>query len=328
MRQSIAADDSRLTWMGAISTESTNDGVMPWRIPHGERTLYAEDLVMRAAMPAGVRVTFQSNTSSIEGTCDSVEERNRIDLVVDGELAGSVETENQTSFRFGNLGSETKNIELWLPQFGEFTLGGLEIDDNAVLSASALSTAPKWITYGSSITHCRAADSPTQTWPAIVSRTRGYDLTCLGYGGQCHLDPMIARVIRDREADVISLCVGINIYGGSSLNERTFGPGILGFVQIIREKHPTTPIALMSPIYFHKREDDPNEVGFTLIRMREIVKSSVDILQVNGDQNITYINGLDIFDSDNAPRLPDDLHPDNEGYAIMAQNILKYLPTL
>ena len=33
------------------------------------------------------------------------------------------------------------------------------------------------------------------------------------------------------------MCVGINIYGGNTLNLRTFGPSIKGFVQIVREKH-------------------------------------------------------------------------------------------
>jgi lysophospholipase L1-like esterase len=328
MPQHIASSDPRLTWLGAISTEQNDEWVMPWRIDHEDRELYADELVLRAAMPAGVRVTFQSDTTIVEGTCDAVEERSRIDLVVDGELVGSVATENQTSFRFDNIGSGSKNIELWLPQIGQFNLGGLDIDDDAELSATVESSAPKWITYGSSITHSGAADSPTKTWPAIVARTRGYDLTSLGFGGQCHLDPMIARVIRDREADVISLCLGINIYGQASLAERTFGPGILGFVQIVREKHPTTPIALMSPIYSPGREDTPNEVGFTLKKMREVVAASVETLRRNGDENVTYIDGLNIFAADNAHLLPDDLHPNNEGYAIMAQNILKNLPTV
>ena len=301
---------------------------MPWRIPHAERALFAEELVDRAAMPAGVRLTFQSNTSSIGGQINSAEERGRIDLVIDGNLVGDVETVNKTSFLFENLGSNPKNIELWLPQDSEFKISGLTLDDDAELSASQETGAKKWITYGSSITHCRSADSPTQTWPAIVARTRGYDLTCLGYGGQCHLDPMVARMIRDREADVISLCLGINIYGAASLGERTFGPGILGFVQIVREKHPTTPIALLSPIYSPEREDTPNEVEFTLKKMREVVAASVETLRKNGDENITYIDGLNIFDSDNAYLLPDGLHPNNEGYAIMAQNVLKHLPTV
>ena len=328
MPQHIAATDPRLKWSGAISTEVTDIGVMPWRIRHDERALYAEELVARAAMPAGVRLTFQSNTSTIDGTLNSAEERGPIDLVIDGKLVGTVDTANKTSFRFENLGVESKDIELWLPQYDEFKLGGLTLDDDSELLAAQETGATKWITYGSSITHCAAADSPTQTWPAIVARRRGYDLTCLGYGGQCHLDPMVGRMIRDREADVISLCLGINIYGAASLGERTFGPGILGFVQIVREKHPSTPIALLSPIYSPERENTPNEVGFTLKKMREVVAASVGTLRKNGDENITYINGLDIFDSDNAHLLPDNLHPNNEGYAIMGQNVLKHLPTV
>jgi len=35
---------------------------------------------------------------------------------------------------------------------------------------------------------------------------------------------------------------------------------------------------------------------------------------------------VNIFNSDNAPLLPDDLHPNNEGTGIMAQNLLGLLP--
>ena len=33
------------------------------------------------------------------------------------------------------------------------------------------------------------------------ARTHNLDLTCLGYGGQCHLDPIVASMIRDLPAD-------------------------------------------------------------------------------------------------------------------------------
>lgn len=324
----IPGSDPRFGWSGTISTEVTDDSVMPWRIDHEERDLFDIDLVERAAMPAGVRVSFRTDSTLITGRCNLADERSPIDLVVNGKFSRSADTANRSYFRFDDVGAGMKDIELWLPQFGEFKFDSLRVDDWATVLEPAKYPTPKWITYGSSITHCRAADSPTKTWPAIVARTRGYDLTCLGFGGQCHLDPMVARTIRDREADLISLCLGINIFGASSLNERTFGPGILGFVQIVREKHPTTPIALISPIYLHKRENDPNDVGFTLVRMREIVAEAVETLRRNGDHNIYYINGLDVFGSDNAHLLPDDLHPNNEGYEIMASNMLELLPEL
>jgi len=284
------------------------------------------DLVEKAAMPAGVRLTFRTNSNSITGSCNAFEERSPIDLLVNGKLVGSVVTADQTSFQFDNLGTDVKDIELWMPQFGEITLATLSIDDEAELPPANSPNAPKWITYGSSISQCSAADSPTKTWPAIVARTRGYDLTCLGFGGQCHLDPMIARIIRDREAHLISMCLGINIYGSGSLNQRTFYAGILGFVQIVREKHPTTPIVLISPIYSPGRETELNAVGFSLRQMRDEVERAVETLKAHGDKNVSYINGLDVFDSDNAHLLPDDLHPNSEGYGVMANNLLGLLP--
>ena len=328
MPQTIAAADPRLRWSGSISNDVTSKGVAPWRIPHDEKGLYAEELVGRAAMPAGVSVNFQSDSNYLEGACNASSERSPIDLMIDGKLIGTASTEDLTSFKFGGLGSEMKSFELWLPQFGEFQLNSLTISDGAEFTEFSDPGLPKWITYGSSITHCRAANSPTLTWPSIVARTRGYDLTCLGYGGQCHLDPLIARVIRDRDADLISLCVGINIYGSGSLNVRTFGPGIMGFVKIIREKHPDTPIALISPIYSPGREDTVNGAGFTLNGMRSEVAITVEKLSTNGDGNIHYINGLDVFDANKAHLLPDDLHPDTEGYGVMAANLLHLLPQI
>src|SRR5690606_37434801 len=115
----------------------------------------------------------------------------------------------------------SRRIELWLPHFGQFRLKAIEIDDDATF-ARVESKARRWITYGSSITQCRASRTPTQTWPAIVARRMGLDLVCLGFSGQCHLDPMVARLIRDTPADYLSICAGINIYGGASLGKRSF----------------------------------------------------------------------------------------------------------
>ena len=127
MPQHIAASDSRLTWPGAISIQLAGDWAMPWRIPHGDLELFADELAEMAAMPAGVRISFQSNTSSIEGFCNSFPERSPIDLLIDGEYVASADTQNKTTFRFKDLGSAAKTVELWLPQVGEFRKGGVVV---------------------------------------------------------------------------------------------------------------------------------------------------------------------------------------------------------
>ena len=321
MGKNINPDDTRLKWKGVVSTEATKEGVMPWRIPFTQKDLFAWQLAERAAMPAGVRLEFGSNTSYLEMFFDSIPDRSPVDIFCDGELLATLPTANLNFLRVENLGSKNKAIQIWLPQWGELRIKKLVIENDAILTEPKGPKDTKWVTYGSSITQCRTADSPSQTWPALVARKNDLDLTCMGYGGQCHLDPMIARTIRDLPADIISLCLGINIYGASSLNQRTFQPGILGFVQILREKHIDAPIIVMSPIYSPGREENPNEVGMTLQVMRSEIEDSVEVLRSLGDLNIHYIDGLNIFDKRYEKLLPDNLHPNNEGYSIMASNI-------
>ena len=321
----IEPNDDRIRWTGTISLETTETWVIPWRIQHEEKSLYHKDLVQRAAMPAGVTIEFLTDTTQIEILCNTDEERSPIDIFIDGIFHSSQPTSGISRFKFDNLEPVEKSIQLWLPQFGTFKLGGLIIDGEASLNSPPTIDKIKWVTYGSSITQCRGAASPSLTWPSLVALQNNLELTCLGYGGQCHLDPLIATTIGSTKADLITLCLGINIYGSSSLNERTFRSGIIAFIQLIRGRHKKTPILVMSPIYSTGREVIPNQVNFTLEQMRVEVKKSVETLRSMGYENVSYIDGLDIFDASLSHLLPDDLHPNTEGYSIMAKNISEFI---
>ena len=163
---------------------------------------------------------------------------------------------------------------------------------------------------------------PVCGWPAIAAREHGLNLTCLGYGGNCHLEPMVARMIRELPADFLSMKVGINIYGSDSLSPRTFQSAIIGFVNIVREKHPDTPFVVISSIFSPGRETTANAVGFTLADMRQEAAEAVDAMRDGGDANLHYVSGLELFGPDLAHMLPDDLHPDAEGYKIMGRNFV------
>ena len=144
----------------------------------------------------------------------------------------------------------------------------------------------------------------------------------MGFGGQCHLETMVARLIRDREMDLLTMKLSVNVMGQSSLSPRTFKAAVIGFTQIIREKHPTIPIGIISPIMSPPREATPNAVGFTLELMREELADAVDRMkQGAGDKNIYYFNGLEMFGETLVDDyLPDGLHPNGDGYEIMGNN--------
>ncbi|GAG48911.1 unnamed protein product, partial [marine sediment metagenome] len=114
--------------------------------------------------------------------------------------------------------------------------------------------------------------------------------------------------------------------GGCSLSLRTFRPAIIGFVQIVREKHPDTPLAVISPIYAPQYETAKNPVELNLRIMRQEVAAAVDTLQAHGDRHIHYIDGLRLFGPDISnwdDLVPDGLHPNADGYKALAEHFLK-----
>ena len=326
MPQMISAADERLSWLGAASLEKSDAGVKPWRLRHEVVGLYNEGLAYGASTPAGVRIAFESDTTSVTCRIEEHPEDAKLDVFADGELVETVSLANASEFTVSGLKGKMKLIELWPPQCLPFRLASIEIDDGAALRTHE-NTQPKWITYGSSITHSCSAATPSRIWPALVARTLGLDVTSLGYGGQCHLDALIALMIRDMPADFISLKLGINIQGGSTMNGRTFGPSIIGFVRLLREKHVETPIAIISPIISPPRETNTNAVGESLTLMREQVAEAVKALQDFGDKNVTYVDGLNIFGEKEATPelLPDELHPNDAGQDVMAKNFIAHV---
>ena len=313
---------------GAIDLNVGPTWFAPWRIPYGDRNLHHPMLVMVAACPAGVRLRFRTDSRRV-----ALETEHRFppgieipyaptyDLTVNGTLHATSETPT-----FEDLPAGDKLLELWLPLFPGVRVAGLQIDDGADVEP-APDERPRWVHYGSSISHCLEAGHPTGAWPAVAAAGLGWHLTSLGLAGMAHLDPLIARVIAARPADRISLKVGINVHNGATMRERTFGPFVQGFLTTIREGHPDTPITLISPILSPDREhvttsirtnpDGTEEVlrgDLTLSAMREII---ADVVVRRNDPNLTYLDGRELFGEDDLDHLPDGLHPDAEGYARM-----------
>jgi len=319
----IAIPDERLTWQGHISMEEKADGLRPWKIDYRQFDLHHQALQQKVGFPTGMRLSFRTNSTTIQIQIRSQDIKDiPIDLVIDDEVVDSQRFSDTGCCDFSGLPPDEKEVELWLPMWGEYTWQSIALDDEATLTKWCR-TGPKLLTYGSSITVCYDAHSPTRTWPAIVARECGYDLTCLGTGGTCHLDTLIGREIRDHKSDFIILSLGINIYGSCCLSERTFRPSVIGFVELIREKQPETPILLLSPIFCEARETTENKVGMSLQTFRSELMLTQQILHDYGDHNVHYLSGLELLGPDDTHGLQADdwMHPNAEGYQLMGTRL-------
>lgn len=320
---------SETMFEGCISVERVGNGFKPWRCQHEKRDLFpsgeGDTLLFKMQCPSGVRLRFKTDARKIAITLgapalqDVIE---KYDLTLDGELVDSTTREmNSNAIELDIPSGGARIAELWLPQLCPVVIESLTVNDEAELTVVP-DDRLKWTTYGSSITHCVQAHSPSRIWPAVASRKLDLNLTSLGYGGQCHIEPMLAMMIRDLPADIITLKLGINVHGHGSLNIRTFKSSAIGMVEIIREKHPTTPIGIISPIICPSRENTPNPAGLSLRDMRVELEDAVKrIIDTDGDENLFYFSGLDLFGEDLVgPLLPDGLHPNGDGIEIMGAN--------
>jgi len=256
-------------------------------------------------------------------------------IVDDGVDDPTISSATPVDVRFDGLQQGEKTIELWLPHTAITDL--FEIHANQPVSRAVDEGTVRWLHYGSSISHCLEAPQPTQTWPARVALEMGWDLIDLGFAGNALLDPFVARAIGDMPVDLITLKIGINLTTSAAMRLRTFAPAVHGFLDTIRERQPETPIMLISPIASPALEQHPGPIrldpqtkmvegdaivadqSLTLERVRTVL-SSVVAERSSDDPRLSYVNGCRLFSLEDSARgfLPDGLHPNADGYQLIA----------
>ncbi|MCF6475375.1 lipase [Nonomuraea sp. MG754425] len=349
---------------GALDLERTERGLLPHRLPARARAQCADpQLVMAESQPSGVRLAFRTRAGAVE--LDTVPTKRVYlgapprpdgvyDLLIDGHLTAQAHlTDGDTitvdlatgstesrpgpvgTVRFTGLPDRAKDVEIWLPHNETTELVALRTD--APVEPVPDRGRKVWLHHGSSISHGSNAESPTTTWPALAASLAGLELINLGLGGSALLDPFTARAMRDTPADVISVKIGINVVNADLMRLRAFGPAVHGFLDTVREGHPTAPLLVVSPIHCPIHEDTPGPCAFdmdalatgelrfratgdpaeraagklTLTVIRDELARIVERRSAD-DPHLRYLDGRDLYGpADHAELpLPDGLHPD------------------
>lgn len=370
--RAVPLRDGPVQIVNALDLDQRANGFVPRRLPAWTRHQITDvSMDVTVQMPGTIRLRLDTDAQRIEldvhlthirgadedlrpASFDLVDEAGHVARTVTSAghqivLNGPDPTDvtfipgEATRITFDGL-EGTHTYELWLSHRVIVELRELRVASTALVEATVADPRPRWVHYGSSISQCHEVDGPTETWPVIAARQGAVSVTNLGFGGNCMLDPFVARTIRDLDVDAISLCIGINILGGDTMRERTFAPAVHGFLDTIRERHPDTPIVVISPIFCPSAEDRPGPHVFgpdgkfdtiegcdeirggalTLRRIREILTTVVDTRRSVGDANLHILDGLTLLGSDEAADLGDDLHPNSAGYARMARRFAAY----
>jgi hypothetical protein len=357
---------------GALDLERTALGLLPHRLPAWARRQFPDEyLALVESQPSGVRLAFRTRATAIE--LDTLRTRTvyqgaplppdgAYDLVADGVLVarssvtgGNLRTVDLTTgsavltpgpagtVRFAALPAGLKDVEIWLPHTEVTVLIALRTD--APVEATGDRGRRVWLHHGSSISHGTNAPGPTATWPALAAAAGDVALINLGFGGNALLDPFVARAMRDTPADLISVKIGINLTNLDLMRLRGFAPAVHGFLDTLRDGHPTTPLLVVSSVLcpiqevtpgplapdfadgkvsFRATGDpaDPGRLTLTVIRAelaRLTAARAVD------DPNLYYLDGLDLYGEEDFAELPlpDGLHPSAAGHVRIAERFIE-----
>ncbi|MHB9855517.1 GDSL-type esterase/lipase family protein [Streptomyces krungchingensis] len=349
---------------GALELEHTAHGVLPHRLPGWARAQCSDgQLAMAESQPSGVRLALRTRATALEldvlptkrvYTGAPARPDGVYDLLVDGRLTsqasvsgGNVLTIDLTTgtvdhrpgaagtLAFTDLPDGVKDVEIWLPHNESTELVALRSD--APVEPAPDPGRKVWLHHGSSISHGSDAQSPTGTWPALAAARGRVELINLGLGGSALLDPFTARTLRDTPADLISVKIGINVVNADLMRLRAFTPAVHGFLDTIRDGHPTAPLLVVSPILCPIHEDtpgpcapdlstlgtgrlrfaamgDPAETASGKLTLTVIRAELARIVRERsaGDPHLHYLDGRDLYgEADFAELpLPDRLHPD------------------
>ncbi|MFC8999303.1 GDSL-type esterase/lipase family protein [Streptomyces rochei] len=349
---------------GALDLERTRHGLLPHRLPARARAQNTDgQLVMAESQPSGVRLALRTRATVLE--LDTLPTKRVYagapprpdgvyDLLVDGRPAGqgtvaggntltidmtagtaSLEPGPVGTLRFPDLPPGDKTVEIWLPHNETTELVALRAD--APVGPAPDPGRRVWLHHGSSISHGSDAAGPTTTWPALAASLGGVELVNLGLSGGALLDPFTARAMRDTPADLISVKIGINVVNADLMRLRAFGPAVHGFLDTVRDGHPTAPLLVVSPVLCPVHEDTPGPLAPDFSeaaegRLRFVAtgdpaerasgKLTLNVIRdelarivaqrAADDPNLHHLDGRELYGEADAAELPlpDNVHPD------------------
>lgn len=168
--------------------------------------------------------------------------------------------------------------------------------------------------YGSSITEGGCASRPGNSYQAILSRRLDTDHLNLGFSGNGRAEPEMAQYLAGLDVSVFVCDYDYNCRSTEHLWQ-SHKP----LYETVRKAHPKLPIILISAPTIIKKPKQFEE-------RRRAVKATYDWAVAQGDKNVWYIDGAELFAGECWDSCTvDGIHPNDFGFYRMAMRIEKTL---
>ncbi len=193
------------------------------------------------------------------------------------------------------------------------------IDEGAAIeSPRPFITHGKFVIYGTSITQGGCVCRPGMAYSNIMSRNLDAEFINLGFSGNGKGEPALANLI-NQISDVRFIILDYEANASKTIKNT-----LENFIDILREKHPETPILIMSKIRY-ARERTGTENYARLISNRDFQKNLVQKKKEAGDKNIYFLDGSKVLGNKYYECAVDGVHPSDLGSQIIADEMTKVI---
>lgn len=204
-----------------------------------------------------------------------------------------------------DMDGSMKECMLYLPLFMDLDKLQIGVNEDAKIESDGGFTRAPIVAMGSSFTHGAGSSRAGMPWPAQLSRRLGVDIANFGTSGICKMEPVLADIIADTDADMFIFDTFSNPTP-KEIHER-----IVPFVKRIREKHPDTPLVFLQTFIretdnfnLKKRQFEADKRAAGAEEMKKLTAS---------DKNIFFLDpGL--YAGDDHESSCDGVHPSDLGY--------------
>lgn len=214
--------------------------------------------------------------------------------------------------------SVMRDFTLNFPLYNGVKELSIGLEENASLAAPAPFVDDRpIIVYGTSIAHGGCASRPGMCYTNILSRKLNRPFINLAFSGNGRGEAEVAEHI----ASIDNPAMFILDYEANCGTVENLAATLPEFIRILREKHPTTPMLVVSKVAY-AREVFMQEQKQYREDCKKVEIENVERCQAAGDKNIYFIDAEFFQGEDFWECTVDGVHPTDLGFYRMAENLL------
>ena len=214
-----------------------------------------------------------------------------------------------------NMTPEFREYKLFLPLYDGVTKLEVGIDSTASIEKASPSVIKPIVFYGTSITQGGCASRPGMAHTNIISRKLDVDCINYGFSGNGRMETPIVELISEIDASFYVIeCL-------QNMDSEQVSERVKPLVDIIRTKHPNTPIVLVENMMYTMAFLDQTQET-RLIQENAALKNEYDKIIKSGTPNIFYIKDNKDFLVDNEGTV-DGVHLTDLGFLRYADYLME-----